>query len=75
MSVKLTLFEFWKLKEAELNTTISIREMAREIGVSRSTLSGYMNNKVDRPDMRIVGKICKYFNVPPGPVPFIVYED
>jgi transcriptional regulator with XRE-family HTH domain len=74
MSVETTLFELWKQKEAEWNRTITIAEVASKTDISRATLIRLRQGKTSRPDLEVIGKLCKFFNVPPGPVPFLVYE-
>lgn len=74
LTAKVDLFSFWQDKEKELGKKITVIEVAKAIGVSRNTLKHYLENKVERPDMKVVTKICDYFNVPAGPIPFLIYE-
>jgi transcriptional regulator with XRE-family HTH domain len=51
---------------AEQRGSRGVREVAREIGISHSTLS-----RVERgflPDLDTFGKICKWLNVDPGEI-------
>lgn len=74
MSIKVTLFEFWKQKEIERGQPITVTEVAKATGISRDTLTRLKGGKTDRPDLEVLSKLCKYFNIPPGYVPFLVYE-
>lgn len=74
LTAKVDLFSFWQDKEKELGRKITVIEVAKAIGVSRNTLKSYLQNEVERPDMRVVTKICEHFKVPPGPIPFLIYE-
>lgn len=73
-SIKFTFFSFWKEKEIERGRKITTQEVAHATGVSRATISAYLSNKVDRPDLEIIDKLCKYFGVANGPIPFIYYQ-
>lgn len=72
--MKNLLFEFWKQKEIEAGRTITIKEVSEATGVNRDTLTRFIKGKMVRFDEDVMSKLCKYFNVPPGPVPFLVYE-
>lgn len=72
--VKITFFSFWKEKEKVLGRKITASEVALATGLSRNTLTAYLDGKVERPDLEVVSKLCKYFDVPTGCIPFLVYE-
>jgi hypothetical protein len=69
-----TLFAFWKDKEKQLGRRITIADIADATGLHRNTISDYFNNQIVRPDLEVIDKLCKYFDIPSGPVPFIQYE-
>lgn len=72
--VKVTLFSFWKDKEKELGRKITVADVSTATGVHRNTITAYLKGKIDRPDNKVIDKFCGFFKVPPGPVPFLVYE-
>lgn len=72
--VKLALFSFWKAKESELGRKITALEVSAATGIHRNTLTAYLDGTVERPDLAVIDKLCKYFDVAAGPVEFIVYE-
>lgn len=74
MSIKVTLFQFWKQKEAEWGRTITVTEVAESTGVSRDTLTRLRGGRTDRPSLDVTDELCKFFKVPSGPVPFLIYE-
>lgn len=71
---RIDLFSFWRDKEKELGRTITVIEVSKATGISRNTINSYLQQEVERPDLSVVGKLCAFFNVPPGPIPFLIYE-
>lgn len=53
-------------KQANDDREITLEEIAKEIGVSRDTLSRYAGQKITRYDSPIVEAICRYFGVDVG---------
>lgn len=49
---------------AQKKTRITYEDIARETGLSVNTVERYANNRVVRPDLRVVQKLCNYFGVP-----------
>ena len=74
MAVKSTLFQFWKQKELELGRTISITEVSNATGLHRDTIRRLLDDETTRFDKPVISGLCKFFEVPPGLVPFLVYE-
>ena len=74
MSIKVILFEFWKQKEIERGRPITVTEVARATGISRDTLTRLRSGQTDRPDLEVLSKLCKFFDIPTGPIPFLLYE-
>ena len=74
MAVKSTLFEYWKDKEKEWGRVISVAEVARQTKSSRDTITRLRGGDTNRFDGEILDRLCKFFKLPAGPVPFIVYE-
>lgn len=74
MSIKIKLFEFWKQKEIELGRTITVLEVARATGVSRATLMRLRAGTSGRTDLEVISKLCIFFKVPNGTIPFLVFE-
>jgi len=72
--VKSQLFELWKQKELALGKTITIADIAKSTGLSRETIANLRDGETFRFDAPVLDKICKFFDVPPGPIPFIVYD-
>jgi transcriptional regulator with XRE-family HTH domain len=60
-------------KQAEWGREITIKEMAEATGVSRDTISRLLKGTPTRIDKNTIYALCKFFDVPSGPVPFIVY--
>jgi DNA-binding Xre family transcriptional regulator len=74
MAVINKLFDFWKQKEIEQGRTIPVKEVALATGVSRDTLTRLRNKTTTRFDENVIDKLCKFFDVQPGPIPFIIYQ-
>jgi len=75
MPIKVTLFEFWKQKEIEWSRTITVTEIKKATGISRDTLTRLRSGRTDNPDLYVVGKLCEFFEVPTGPIPFLIYVE
>lgn len=71
--MKLSLFNYWKQKELELNKSITVAEVARGTGLSRTTLTKLLTEEGSEFNSRTVDALCRFFEVPAGPVPFLVY--
>lgn len=74
MTVKNKAFEFWKNEELKKGKPIEIKDIAAATGLHRETVAGLLEGRTTRFDAPVLDAICKYFNIPPGPIPFIVYE-
>jgi DNA-binding Xre family transcriptional regulator len=74
MSIKIKLFELWKQKEIELGRTITVLEVAQQTGVSRATLMRLRAGTSGRADLAVIDKLCRFFDIPTGTIPFLVYE-
>lgn len=61
-------------KQVEWGREITIKEISENTGLSRTTVSKILNSQTNRIDEGTIIALCKFFKVPPGPVPFIVYE-
>lgn len=73
VTVKSEIFKVWSDKEKMLGRRITIGEVAEATDVSRDAISGLLNGTTTRYDADVIGKVCKYFDVPEGdPVPFLV---
>lgn len=72
--VKSQLFELWKQKEIALGRTITIADVAKATGLARETIVSLRDGQTSRFDAPVLDKICEFFEIPAGPVPFIVYD-
>jgi len=50
-------------KSAREHRDITYREIAEETGLAWSTVERYANNRVRRPDLEVVAKLCAFFGV------------
>jgi transcriptional regulator with XRE-family HTH domain len=74
MAVFNNLNDFWTQQEIEWRRTITVTEVSDATGVSRDTLTRWRNGTITRYDEGIISKLCEFFDIPPGPIPFLVYE-
>lgn len=68
------LFRLWNEKEAKENRRITLSEVSELTGLAPETIRNLQNNKTARFDASVLIALCRYFDVPAGPVPFLVYE-
>jgi DNA-binding Xre family transcriptional regulator len=73
MAVSLNLAQFKREKEAEWGRDISWQEIMDGADISRNTLARLLRDDTSRIDKKTIDGLCKFFKVPPGSVPFIVY--
>lgn len=74
MAVRNILFEFWKEIETKQRREISVAEVAEATGLSRHTITRFKNGDTNRFDGETIDKLCAFFGIPAGPIPFIIYE-
>lgn len=74
MAIKSTLFEFWRKVEVGRGERLTVSEVARAAGVSRSAIQRLLDGETSRFDGPTIDAICAYFGVPDGPIPFLAYE-
>jgi DNA-binding Xre family transcriptional regulator len=68
------LFDIWKDKEKQLGRTITVTEVAEAVNATRYTIAKLRDGKSGRVDLSVVAAVCGFFDIPAGPVPFIVYN-
>lgn len=74
MAYRSRLFDFWKQEELNRGKEIPIAEVERATGLEYRTIRSLLNDATQRFDGPVVSKLCKYFNIASGPVPWLVYE-
>lgn len=72
--IKVDLFSFWQDEEKRRGKKLTALEVSAATGIHRNTLSSYLRGEVKNPNFEIIDALCRYFNLPPGPVPFVRYE-
>lgn len=73
-TVKVNLAQFKREKEAEWGRDITWNEIIEGAGIGRNTLARLLRGDAQRVDNDTLRGLCRFFEVPPGPVPFVVYE-
>ena len=73
MRIVSTLFEFWRQKEVEQNRRITVSEVSRDCGIHRDAIQRLLDNESTRFDGPTLAALCKFFDVPAGPIPFLEY--
>ncbi len=69
-----SLFDLWNEKEQREKRRITLTEVVEATGLSPETIRGIERNRTARFDAPVIIALCKFFDVPAGPVPFLVYE-
>ncbi len=62
-------------KELRERRTISLRDVARDTGISIYTVSGFANNTLREVPLDAVSKLCRYFGITPGELFALEAED
>ncbi|HML25038.1 MAG TPA: helix-turn-helix transcriptional regulator [Aggregatilinea sp.] len=65
--------ELMQRKETRTGQQVTYQDIANATGLSISTVERYANNRVMRPDLRIVRKLCDYFGISLSE--FVVQDD
>jgi putative transcriptional regulator len=60
-------------KEMKEKRRLTYRTIAKETGISTSTLSAYINQSIESYAVPTLEALCKYFNCTPGDI--IVFEE
>ena len=66
-------FQLWKDKEKSLGASMSISLASRFTGLANETIRNIRDGKTQRFDAPVIAKICNLLDIPPGPIPFIIY--
>lgn len=72
--IKNMFVEFWRSKELEAGRILTVSEVSRGAKISRQTLTKLRAGHGQKFDKNTLDALCKYFNVEPGPVPFLIYS-
>lgn len=68
------LFDLWKDKEKREGRGITLSEISETTGLASETIRKIRDNETKRFDASVIIALCDFFDVPPGPVPFIIYD-
>lgn len=74
MPVRSTLFKFWQQKEIEFGRNLTVAEVSKSTGLHRDTIKRLLDDETTRFDEPVIDKLCEFFGVPEGPIPFLYYE-
>ena len=67
------IFQLWTSKEQRENRRITATEVSEKTGLSPDTIRKLRANATTRFDVSVLIALCRFFDVPAGPVPFIVF--
>ena len=67
-------FQLWKDKEKLMGRPLTLTDASKATGLAPETIRNIRDGKTTRLDAPVIAKICRLFDIPPGPVPFIVYN-
>jgi DNA-binding Xre family transcriptional regulator len=73
MPIRSVLFAFWQQKEIELGRRVTVSEVARAANIHRDAIQRLLDNESTRFDGPTLAAICRFFGVPPGPIPFLEF--
>lgn len=63
----------WKAKEKRDGVKITVQDVVRRANLNAHTVSSIRTGNMKRFDGRVLSAFCEYFDVPAGPVPFLVF--
>ncbi len=69
-----SLFQLWTEKEQREKRRITLTEVSEATGLAPETIRKLRDNQTTRFDTPVIVALCEFFDVQPGPVPFVVYE-
>jgi DNA-binding Xre family transcriptional regulator len=67
-------FQLWKDKEKSMGEPLKLADAAQITALAPETIGKIREGKTTRYDAQVIAKLCQLLDVPPGPVPSIVYE-
>lgn len=70
-----SLLAFWTQKEQQEGRRITLTEISSSTGLAPETIRKLLRNQTTRLDESVIIALCRFFDIPSGPVPFIFYED
>jgi DNA-binding Xre family transcriptional regulator len=68
-------FNLWKDKEKTLSRPLTLSEACEITDLAPETIRGIKEGKTLRFDAPVLAKLCSLLDVPPGPIPFIVFSE
>lgn len=71
--VTVDLKQFKREVEVRTRRDITWAEIREATGLAQSTINRLMNNKNERIDLSAIDRMCAFFKLPAGAVPFIIY--
>jgi DNA-binding Xre family transcriptional regulator len=74
MSVRINLKQFIREYEAARQRDVTWAQISAGTGISETTLNRLLNDKSHRVDLDVLARLCQFFDVASGPVPFILFE-
>lgn len=72
--IKAVIISCWQEKERKLGRKLTAREASEMSGIHRNTINAYLRGPIANPDSKVVDKFCEFFDISPGPIPFLIYE-
>jgi DNA-binding Xre family transcriptional regulator len=68
------VFQLWANKEKAMGEPLKVSEAAEITKLTPETIRKIREGKITWFDAHVIAKLCQLLDVPPGPVPFIIYE-
>lgn len=69
-----SLLTLWTQKEQQEGRRITLTELSSSTGLAPETIRKLLQNRTHRFDASVIVALCKFFGIPAGPIPFIIYE-
>ena len=66
-------FQLWKDEEKTIGTPLKLRHASEITGLAPETIRNIRDGKPQRFDAPVIARLCDLLDVPPGPVPFIIF--
>lgn len=74
MGIKIKLKQFIREYEAAQQRDVTWAEIREATGLAETTINRLLNENPRRVDLDVLERLCQFFGVSQGPIPFLLFE-